>query len=172
MRKRRFVFGRNGRKNIALRQRIAFLLLSAVLLTTLFQTSRPPIQEVHLSPEIRQILGEESDVLFNQLFQELQIWYHSYRCTENGVTLTKENDFEKITHLMMTMGLYLNSRELEESDPNLELVREYNAEMGFFIVQLSLALMMILAEAETYTISKDGWQGLGVSIDDLIDAYK
>lgn len=169
---RRFISWRNGRKNSALRQRIGFMLLSAVLLVTLAQTRRPPIQEVHLSPEIRQILGEESDALFNQMFRDLQIWYHSYHCTENGVTLTMENDYQKITHLIKSIGLYLNSREFEEDDPDLQLVQEYNAEMGFFVVQLTLSLVMILAQEETYTISKDGWQKLGTSIDDLIAAYQ
>lgn len=172
MHNRRFISWRNDRKNPALRQRIGFLLLSAALLVTLVQNYWPSIQEVHLSPEIRQILGEEPDTLFNELFRDLQIWYDSYPCTENGVTLTKENDYQKITHLMKSIGLYLNSREFEEDDPDLQLVQEYNAEMGFFVVQMTLSLAMILAQEETYTISKDGWQRLGTSIDDLIAAYK
>lgn len=148
------------------------MLLSAALLVTLVQTSCPPIQEVHLSPEIRQILGEKPDTLFNEMFRDLQIWYDSYPCTENGVTLTKERDYEKIVHLLNCAALYLNSYELEETDPNFQLVQEYNAPIGFFIVELTLSFIMILAQEETYTISKDGWQRLGTSIDDLIAAYK
>lgn len=169
---RRSISWRNDRKNPALRQRIGFMLLSAALLVTLVQTSCPPIQEVHLSPEIRQILGEKPDTLFNEMFRDLQIWYDSYPCTENGVTLTGERDYEKIVHLLNCAALYLNSYELEETDPNFQLVQEYNAPIGFFIVELTLSFIMILAQEETYTISKDGWQRLGTSIDDLIAAYK
>lgn len=172
MHKRRFISWRNGKKNPALRQRIGFLLLSAVLLATLVQNHWPSIQEVHLSPEIRQILGEEPDALFNELFRDLQIWYDSYPCTENGVTLTKERDYEKIVHLLNCAALYLNSYELEETDPDFQLVQEYNVPIGFFIVELTLSFIMILAQEETYTISKDGWQRLGTSIDDLIAVYK
>lgn len=81
---RRFISWRNDRKNHALWQRIGFLLLSAALLVTLVQNHWPSIQEVHLSPEIRQILGEKPDTLFSELFRDLQIWYDSYPCTENG----------------------------------------------------------------------------------------
>lgn len=169
---RRSISWRNDRKNSALRQRIGFALLSAALLVTLIQTRCPPIQEVHLSPEIRQILGAKPDTLFNEMFRDLQIWYDSYPCTENGVTLTGERDYGKIVHLLNCAALYLNSYELEETDPNFQLVQEYNAPIGFFIVELTLSFIMILAQEETYTISKDGWQRLGTSIDDLIAAYK
>lgn len=172
MHNRRFISWRNDRKNPALRQRIGFLLLSAALLATLVQNHWPSIQEVHLSPEIRQILGEEPDTLFNELFHDLQIWYDSYPCTENGVTLTKERDYEKIVHLLKCAALYLNSYELEETDPNFQLVQEYNAPIGFFIVELTLSFIMILARNETYTISKEGWQELGLGIDDVIATYK
>ena len=169
---RRFISWRNDRKNPALRQRIGFLLLSAALLVTLVQNLRPSVQEVHLSPEIRQILGQESDILFNELFRDLQIWYDSYPCTENGVTLTKERDYEKIVQLLKHAALYLNSCELEETDPNLQLVQEYNAPIGFFIVELTLSFVMVLARDEMCTISKEGWQELGSGIDDVIATYK
>lgn len=97
MHNRRFISWRSDRKNLALQQRIGFLLLFAALLVTLVQNHWPSIQKVHLSPEIRQILGEEPDTLFNELFRNLQIWYNSYPCTENGVTLTKERDYEKLS---------------------------------------------------------------------------
>ena len=97
MHNRRFISWRSDRKNLALQQRIGFSLLFAALLVTLVQNHWPSIQKVHLSPEIRQILGEEPDTLFNELFRNLQIWYNSYPCTENGVTLTKERDYEKMS---------------------------------------------------------------------------
>ena len=73
---------------------------------------------------------------------------------------------------MNCAALYLNSYELEETDPDFQLVQEYNVPIGFFIVELTLSFIMILAQEETYTISKDGWQRLGTSIDDLIAVYK
>lgn len=50
---------------------------------------------------------------------------------KTGVTLTKERDYEKNVHLLNCAALYLNSYELEETDPNFQLVQEYNAPIGF-----------------------------------------
>ena len=84
----------------------------------------------------------------------------------------RRRDYEKIVHLLKCAALYLNSYELEETDPNFQLVQEYNAPIGFFIVELTLSFIMILARNETYTISKEGWQELGLGIDDVIATYK
>lgn len=73
---------------------------------------------------------------------------------------------------MNCAALYLNSYELEETDPNFQLVQEYNAPIGFFIVELTLSFIMVLGAGGDIYLRKDGWQRLGTSIDDLIAAYK
>lgn len=172
MHDRRFLSWQNDGKYRALRQRMGFLLLCAALLVTLVQNHGPSVQEVHLTPEMRQILGEEPDILFNQFFRNLQSWYDSYPCTENGVTLTMERDYEKIVYLLNCAGLYLNAYKLEESDPNLQLIQEYNAPIVLFISGFIIPFIMALARDETCTISKEGWQDSGSGIDDMIAIYK
>lgn len=88
------------------------------------------------------------------------------------MTLTMERDYEKIVYLLNCAGLYLNAYKLEESDPNLQLIQEYNAPIVFFISGFIIPFIMALARDETCTISKEGWQDIGSGIDDMIAIYK
>ena len=156
------------KKTIA--ERSIFLVVSCVALAAALFLNSMRVPVLRLPEEVEAMVGQEASTAFTAFFTDFQEWYNSCEITEEGVQLTKENDYQTLGNILMSMNAYWEACAQLDRE-NMEQIQAFNQPI-LVVFMLALNMVMPLETTDSYVIAAEEWEAIGGYVRDVITVYQ
>ena len=151
-------------------ERSVFVVVSCVALAAALFLNSLRVPVMRLPAEVEAMVGQEASVAFTAFFTDFQEWYNDHPVTDEGVQLTKENDYQALGDMLMGMNAYWEA--CAQLDGEIADQMQVFNQPILIVFMLTLNMMMPLETADSFVIAAEEWEAIGGYVNDVITAYQ
>lgn len=152
-------------------ERSIFAVIACIALAVSLTVGSVKVIPVTLDPDVQELVGEEAGASFSAFFNDLQIWYQSYKAPEDGVELKADSDYEKLSGVIDSLMPYLEAEPPMETEEDVLFLQEYN--MPLAMGTMVLVNMLVQMEMTgSCALGAEDWSTLGTLIDQMVEHYQ
>ena len=157
----------------AIRDRSIFTIIACIALAASVLLTTVRVTPVCLADDVRELVGAEAETAFNTFFEGVQTWYQEIPVGENGVTIAKDGNFDRMMDVVMTLEPFIMACETEAiaSDDAEARLLEYNRPLTSLLMVM-LNLSVIVNSEGSYTFAPEEWARMGEVITEVVGSYQ